>query len=531
MSWTDCFPVLNEEMLTEAEAGYTLADRERSENWFGVREVIGRRQDSHHVLSVSLFFKNTYHHEGEIPEITEDLLKFPDKYGVDPRFNPWEHYVEPLLRGGPILAAARPDIALRVYLAADLHFLAERLAAFAEVYLMRGSSIRSSPGMLWRFLALENEDAQLTTVQDADLLGTAGPRLALTEQLLALNLSAWRVPVPRDFHRTKTPEPGILYRAMAGCYSGYAIRLPIRRLLDALLWHLKKGSFPIEGKDPRSDQSFPLFGHAWPDYGFDEFFLNVAVFPRVAAAGVLTLLGRKRSQSIFLPYDIEYATWANPRSSLNSKVAQVITAGHRSPQRRHRVGNPENSGSLANNPRLLHLGCGRIRLSGWQNLDLPEIDIRRALPWESESADAIFLEHVIEHVTPPEAFRFMKEAHRVLKPGGVLRLAFPDVVRIARGATESYREWLKQAGWGDGSASSAVESIILNHRHLGVWSEETMRVALKAAGFEVRIESVGESSVPHLRNLEQHGTQIGHENNAIETCCLEAVKCKASQDS
>lgn len=172
----------------------------------------------------------------------------------------------------------------------------------------------------------------------------------------------------------------------------------------------------------------------------------------------------------------------------------------------------------------LHLGCQHNRINGWENLDYPEIDIRNPLPWPAESAAFVFLEHVIEHVPPSDAYQFFEEAWRVLAPGGVLRLAFPDVVRIARMATDEYLHFLKTHGYGDGSGGSAVKAIVTRHGHLGVWSAETMRVVLESVGFHVEMREPGDSRFLELRNLEQHGRQIGEDFNRVETVCLDAVK-------
>lgn len=54
----------------------------------------------------------------------------------------------------------------------------------------------------------------------------------------------------------------------------------------------------------------------------------------------------------------------------------------------------------------LHIGCGRYHLEGWVNIDIREIkgvdvicDITQGLPFEEESVDLIFSEHVFEHFT------------------------------------------------------------------------------------------------------------------------------------
>lgn len=86
-------------------------------------------------------------------------------------------------------------------------------------------------------------------------------------------------------------------------------------------------------------------------------------------------------------------------------------------------------------PALLHLGCGELPRKGWTNVDLygVPVDLRwnlnRSLPYASDSVDAIFHEHVLEHLPMDKGLRLTRECYRVLKPGGVLRIAVPDVRR------------------------------------------------------------------------------------------------------
>lgn len=51
------------------------------------------------------------------------------------------------------------------------------------------------------------------------------------------------------------------------------------------------------------------------------------------------------------------------------------------------------------------------------------MDLRQPLPVPNDSVRFLFAEHVIEHITPEEAWRFFHEARRILKPGGVFRIA------------------------------------------------------------------------------------------------------------
>jgi len=89
-------------------------------------------------------------------------------------------------------------------------------------------------------------------------------------------------------------------------------------------------------------------------------------------------------------------------------------------------------------PRV-NLGCGRRRHSEWTNCDLvsdgPDVircDLRRPLPFAAASCEAVYAAHVLEHLAVGDARRLVAEIHRVLRPGGVVRIVVPDLEGIAR---------------------------------------------------------------------------------------------------
>jgi predicted SAM-dependent methyltransferase len=89
--------------------------------------------------------------------------------------------------------------------------------------------------------------------------------------------------------------------------------------------------------------------------------------------------------------------------------------------------------------KLVNVGCGRQAHPAWCNLDLTacapgviEHDLRRGLPLRDNSCDAVYHSHVLEHLRPDEAADLLAECFRVLKPGGTLRIAVPDLEGIAR---------------------------------------------------------------------------------------------------
>jgi predicted SAM-dependent methyltransferase len=89
--------------------------------------------------------------------------------------------------------------------------------------------------------------------------------------------------------------------------------------------------------------------------------------------------------------------------------------------------------------RLLNVGCGQRFHPAWVNLDLapadPSIrpcDVTQPLPFEGSTFDAVYHSHLLEHLPRAQALPFLRECRRVLKPGGILRLAIPNLEAIAR---------------------------------------------------------------------------------------------------
>ena len=175
--------------------------------------------------------------------------------------------------------------------------------------------------------------------------------------------------------------------------------------------------------------------------------------------------------------------------------------------------------------RKIHIGCGPNKLDGWDNFDLPEVDITHPLPFADDSVDFLFNEHVIEHVTPQQGWRFMAEARRVLKVGGVLRTAFPDPVRICHYYNNRYLEefnpWTNRPPTIEGSLASIIE----DWGHVAIWTVEGMMVCLRARGFSVIEATLGKSDYPELVGIERHGIIIKQEEAMfIQTSVVEAIK-------
>lgn len=103
-------------------------------------------------------------------------------------------------------------------------------------------------------------------------------------------------------------------------------------------------------------------------------------------------------------------------------------------------------------PVMLNVGCGTDYKKGWINIDnnsdnnIEKLDLnwdlRNPLPFPDNSVDYIFNEHFMEHLTVEEGIQANRDFLRVLKKGGVLRIAMPDLEKTVEEYTN--KNWRKQ---------------------------------------------------------------------------------------
>jgi|GEM_PF-404064 len=163
--------------------------------------------------------------------------------------------------------------------------------------------------------------------------------------------------------------------------------------------------------------------------------------------------------------------------------------------------------------RLLNIGSGNRKLPGFINIDLEDgadivCDVTNGLPFDDASVDGIYSEHFIEHISQADAMRFFRECRRILKPGGRLRLATPDLDFIVnRYSEEDWRknsEMVQRLGWN--WVENTCEQLNLTMRswgHQWLYNEREMRRLAEIAGldFDGR-RGYGQSPETFFRNLE-----------------------------
>lgn len=138
----------------------------------------------------------------------------------------------------------------------------------------------------------------------------------------------------------------------------------------------------------------------------------------------------------------------------------------------------------------------------------------RALGYSDGSVDAIYSSHMLEHIYLADARQVLREARRVLKPNGVLRLALPD-------AAEHARRLVAGEEAGDGSAAEVYNAALLAHpaqrtsgvrafvgnagAHTHLWQPTPSLLAkmLQEVGFrDIRRRRFREGDLPGVEGIE-----------------------------
>ncbi|MGH9727131.1 MAG: class I SAM-dependent methyltransferase [Candidatus Acidiferrales bacterium] len=224
----------------------------------------------------------------------------------------------------------------------------------------------------------------------------------------------------------------------------------------------------------------------------------------------------------------------------------------------------------------LHLGCGLTTPDGWINIDgswnarlakhpvLRRVahslrltsadkfgvpwksnifihDVRKPLPFPSDSAEVVYSSHLLEHLYSEECKNLIRECFRVLATGGILRVVVPDLAAIVReymgeeqigessnniGALQpadrfNQRLLMRSPGPPDGNFLYRLYTAIADfHQHKWMYDANSLRALLESAGFrDVDEMELHISRITDIKNIEQSSRVANGQG-----VCVEGVK-------
>ncbi|MFA6314507.1 MAG: methyltransferase domain-containing protein [Sterolibacterium sp.] len=197
----------------------------------------------------------------------------------------------------------------------------------------------------------------------------------------------------------------------------------------------------------------------------------------------------------------------------------------------------------------INIGCGQTPTKGWRNFDnsvsvklskvplVPEFLLRlgvidqsqyefiqfcrshsieygnatKGLPIPDGQVDVLYSSHMFEHLDQQEAVLFLKEARRVLRSKGIIRIAVPDI----RVQVQQYLETKDADQLISGTfltmprprtISSRVKMILVGTRHhQWMYDGASLSRFLKVQGFAApAVLKAGETHIDNPENLDLH---------------------------
>ena len=187
----------------------------------------------------------------------------------------------------------------------------------------------------------------------------------------------------------------------------------------------------------------------------------------------------------------------------------------------------------------LNLGCGNHTPEDWVNIDyafgarLAKIplfrainkkigffqmdwddrikihDLRRTFPFDDASVGIVYTSHTLEHFSKQEGKRFLKECHRILRPGGIIRIVVPDLETIVSdyttGKTSADMFLDKLCVICDTSGMGFFKRLLASQiafPHKCMYDTRTMLSRLREIGFQSESRAPFESDIADIKQIE-----------------------------
>jgi len=177
----------------------------------------------------------------------------------------------------------------------------------------------------------------------------------------------------------------------------------------------------------------------------------------------------------------------------------------------------------------LHLGCGPKHFKGWFHVDAleyPHVNHQGAVDNLSfiadNQTDLIYACHLLEHFGRHNYKDALREWYRVLKPGGILRLAVPDFEACAKLYTKGDLQ----------NGISEILGLMVGGQkdkydyHNMIFDRRSLTITLKEIGFcDIRDWNWRLTTHSHIDDFSQaYIPHMDKENGTLVSLNVEAIK-------
>ena len=195
----------------------------------------------------------------------------------------------------------------------------------------------------------------------------------------------------------------------------------------------------------------------------------------------------------------------------------------------------------------LNIGCGRNQLKGWFNTDLKcdnmtyYLDAGKTYPFSDNSFEYIFSEHLFEHLNIRQGINMLQECLRILKPGGIIRIAMPNMeflidlyLNPQKEENQKYLQWSTQSFLPDienfYNGKYYLSEYVINNffhdwGHQFIHTPKEFKILAEKIGFKhIQRCLVKNSEHAIFKSIERHGEIIPEWANILETFVYEMQK-------
>ena len=169
------------------------------------------------------------------------------------------------------------------------------------------------------------------------------------------------------------------------------------------------------------------------------------------------------------------------------------------------------------NIQKINIGGGEWSKKNWENLDIIfnyKLEIELLKPFKNNNIDLIYTSHCIEHLSFDTTLNLLKDAYRVLRKNGIIRIVVPDVDNLLK----MYNQYKNENNFkfysdeirGNYTLKESIlelfgfnlntKKFLNDSMHLSFYNVSSLKLLLIAAGFEnFKVQSYGVSEIEEFQ--------------------------------